>query len=64
MALSHADIIITNPGCIADPDTDITTTIIGTDGQTMRACDAPSDKDKSCGVENLSELLIKCDNTD
>lgn len=64
MDLSHADFIITNPGCIVDPDTDITTTIIGTDGQTTRACDAPSNKDKSCGVDNLSELLIKCDNTD
>ena len=64
MDLSHADFIITNPGCIDDSDSNISTVIIGTDGQTMRACDAPSDKDKSCGVENLSELLIKCDNTD
>ena len=63
MALSHADIIITNPGCIGDPGADITTTIIGTDGQSMRACDAPTDQDPSCGFRDLNELLIKCDNT-
>jgi len=66
MALSHADILIANPDFIANPGTDITTTIIGTDGVTTRACDAPTDKDKSCGkdIDNLSELLIKCDMTD
>lgn len=64
MALSHADIIITNPGCIANPGDNIITTIIGTDGVSTRACDAPTDKDPSCGFRDLSELLIKCDDTD
>lgn len=63
-ALSHADIIIANPSCISDPGDDITTTIIGTDGFSTRACDVPTNKDKSCDVDDLSELLIKCDETD
>jgi len=66
MALSHADILIANPSCIPFPDVNITTTIIGTDGSTERACNPPTDNDKSCGkdIDNLSELLIKCDMTD
>jgi len=63
MDLSHADIIIANPSCISNPTTDITTTIIGTDGFSTRACDAPTNKDPSCNVDNLTELLIKCDET-
>jgi len=64
MALSHADIIIiiANPSCISDPGSDITTTIIGTDGST-RACDAPTNEDPACNVGNLNDLLIKCDET-
>ncbi|MCH7518088.1 MAG: IPTL-CTERM sorting domain-containing protein [Candidatus Dadabacteria bacterium] len=62
MALSHADIIIANPSCISYPGSDITTTIIGTDGST-RACDAPTNEDPACNVGNLNDLLIKCDET-